>query len=258
MKRTILSEKESRLIETILAEYGVVVTFQQIRKLLQNKISRQSVKNLVNKLCGNGWLVRIKKGSYAVASLESRGFTTIPTCKIAQILLRDSYVSFEAALQQRNMFDQQLKAVVSVGRKRYPTKEIQGIKYSFILTKKELFYGWQEERIENYVVKIATAEKALLDMLCFNRSLYAIDLVAEKLRDYKDSLDLSRLQQMCQKQSMTVRRIVGFLLDKLAIDSRYLHRLVRSARNSSYMTKDSKKFNAKWRLYYHHRFDALR
>jgi predicted transcriptional regulator of viral defense system len=256
MKRTILSEKESLLIESLIAEYGVVVTFKQIYRVLKGKILTQSIKNLVNKLMRNGWLVRIKKGTYAIATLESRGFASIPTFKIAQILLKDSYVSFEAALQHHGMFDQQLKTVVSVARKRYPLKEIQGVRYKFILTKKRQFYGWQEERVENYVVRVATAEKALLDMLCFQRNLYSIDLVAEKLKNYKDSFDLDRLHEMCRKQSMTVRRILGFLLDKLAIDSGSIHRLISGAKDSSYMTKDSKKFDAKWRLYYHHRLKS--
>ncbi|MBU2437144.1 MAG: hypothetical protein KKE55_05565, partial [Candidatus Omnitrophica bacterium] len=98
-KRTILSEKELNLIEDLIAKFGIIVSFEQIYSILKEKRNRQVVRNLVNKLTKNGWLVRIKKGMYAVASLESRGFLVTHTFKIAQILAPDSYISFEAALQ---------------------------------------------------------------------------------------------------------------------------------------------------------------
>ena len=254
MKRTILSEKESRLIEDLVVKYGVVITFKQFQSLLSSKIGFQAIKNLANKLVRNGWLVRIKKGIYAIASLESRGFAAIPIFKIAQILMQNSYISFEAALQHHGMFDQYLKTIVSVSIKRYSVKEIQGIEYKFVSTKKSLFYGWQDERVENYLVKMASAEKALLDMLCFKRAPYSIDLVMEKLKEYKDSLDFKRLNELCKKQSITVKRIVGFLLDRLKVDSSELYSFIRNIKNSSSMTRDSEKFDAKWRLYYREQF----
>lgn len=256
MKRTILSEKELHLIEALVAKYGIVVTFGQIRSILKNKISIQGIRNLANKLADNGWLVRIQKGTYAITSLESRGFTTLSIYKIAQILEKDSYVSFEAALQHYGMFDQQLKTIVSLSLKRRATKEIQGIRYRFVKTKKELYYGWQQQRIENYLVNIATAEKALLDILTFKRDIYSLDLVMEKLREYKDSLDFNRLNKLCEKQTMAVKRITGFLFDKLSMDSSHIYDLVKGSKNSTYMTNDSKKFNAKWRLYYHKHFSS--
>lgn len=256
MKRTILSEKELHLIEDLVAKYGIVVTFKQIRSVIKNKISVQGIRNLANKLSNNGWLVRIQKGTYAITSLESRGFTTLSVYRIAQVLEKESYVSFEAALQHYGMFDQQLKTIVSVSLKRRVTKEIQGIRYQFVKTKKELYYGWQQQRIENYLVNIATAEKALLDILSFKRDIYSIDLVLEKLKEHKESIDLGQMNKLCVKQSMAVKRIMGFLLDKAGIDSSLIHDLVKKTKNSTYMTKDSNKFNARWRLYYHKHFKS--
>lgn len=256
MKRTILSEKELHLIEALVVKYGIVVTFNQIRSTLKNKISIQGIRNLANKLTKNGWLVGIKKGTYAITSLESRGFTTLSVFKIAQTLEKDSYVSFEAALQHHGMFDQHLKRIVSVSLKRRAAKEIQGTRYQFVKTKKELFYGWQQQRVENYLVNIASAEKALLDILSFKRDIYSIDLVLEKLKEHKESLDFKRLNKFCEKQTMAAKRILGFLFDKLAIDSSHIHDLTKASKNCTYMTKDSKKFNARWRLYFHKHFNS--
>ncbi|MBI4651701.1 type IV toxin-antitoxin system AbiEi family antitoxin domain-containing protein [Candidatus Desantisbacteria bacterium] len=250
MKKTILSEKELSLIEEIIVRYGLVTTFEQIYGILEKQITRQSAKNLINKLTKNGWLVRIKKGTYAISSLESRGFLETHTFKVAQILVQDSYISFAAALQHHGMFDQMLKTVTSVSLKRYQTKEVQGTIYKFINTKSKLFFGWENTSIENSIVKIATSEKAMLDILQFSRDRYAVDLVAEILREHRKQIDFDRLNSFVEKYSRVVQRVIGFLFDNLSIDSGHLYHLTEMDNSSSYMTTGSKIFNAKWRLYY--------
>lgn len=254
-KKTILSENESNIIEALLARYGSVITFEQINHELEKKISRPSIRNLASKLVRNGWLIKIKKGVYAIAGIESRGFLTLPVYKVAQILDDDSYVSFETALQHHGMFDQLVDTIVSVTTKKRNKTTLQGITYRFIKTKSDLFYGWEDRRVENYLVKIATPEKALLDMLAFRRSAYSVDLVLEKFKEHKDDFNYKRFDEFLQKQSLTVQRISGFLFDLADIDSSPLHDLVKHKKTSSLMTAESKKFNAKWRLYYEDRFN---
>jgi len=254
-KRTILSEREYNLIEEIIAQFSVIVTFEQIFSILKKRMSRQAARNLINKLVKNGWLVRIKKGTYAISSLESRGLLTLSTFKTAQILNENSYISFEAALQHHGMFDQMLKKIASVSLKRQATKDVQETTYQFVKTKKDLFFGWEEERVDNFLVKVATSEKAALDILTYRRNAYSIDLVFEKLSEYKKKFNFDRLNKFCSRHSLTVQRILGFLLDKLSIDSTYLYNLTKKSKSTSFMTKDSKQFNAKWRFYYDKHFE---
>lgn len=249
-KKTILSENESNIIESLIARYGSVVTFEQIFSELENKIDRPAIRKLVFKLTKNGWLVRVKKGVYTVASIESRGFIALPIYKIAQILDETSYVSFEAALQYHGIFDQLLATVISVSARSHKPATLQNITYKFINAKNDLYYGWEEKRVENFLVRIATPEKAILDMLSFKRHVYTIDLVLEKLREHGHDFDYNRFYEYLQKQSLTVKRITGFLFDLAGIDSSRLYELIRHKTTSSFMTVKSKKFNAKWRLYY--------
>jgi len=180
---------------------------------------------------------------------------TTPVFKVAQLLVRDSYVSFEAALQNYGMFDQMLKTIISVSLKRQRTKEIQGIAYKYIYGRKELFCGWEEKRIENYLVKVATPEKAILDMLTFKRGIYTVDMVLEKLTEFRRDFDFYHFNTLSKKHPKAVQRILGFLFDKLSIDSQHLYNSVKEDKGCSYMAPGSKKFNAKWRLYYHKHFD---
>lgn len=255
-KKTILSEKEFNLVENLISEYGVIVDFEQIFSQLKDRLGRQEARNLVSKLVENGWLVRIKKGVYYITTLESRGMATISELVIAQVLIADSYVSFESALQYHKMFDQHIRTVTSLSFKKKKEKLIQGTVYKFINTSEKNYYGWENVQIEGRSVKVATLEKAVLDMLAYNRTTHSIDLVMEKLREYKDNFNWERLNKFSQKQSVTVQRILGFLLDKIEVDSSYLYEMTsKSKGRSSYMTKDSKLFNAKWRLYYHSHFE---
>jgi predicted transcriptional regulator of viral defense system len=252
-KRTILSEKESILIEDLIAKYGIILHFDQIQFFLKDKMGRQAVRNLISKLAGNGWLIPIKKGLYTISSMESRGFPSISVYKTAQLLAGDSYVSFEAALQYYGMFDQSLKTVTSVSMKQRKSAQIGGINYKFVKTRKELFFGYEEKRVENYLVNMAMPEKAMLDILNFSRNVYYVDLVRETLEKYKEKFNLKRLNEYALRCSGAVQKILGFLFDKTDINSDLLYNLVKEKQGSRHMTADSKIFNAKWRLYCHER-----
>lgn len=254
-KNTILSQKEAELLENLIANKGLFVSFEQIVAELDSSLSRQEIRNLVSKLVRNGWLVRIKKGFYYITTLESRGSFNISELVIAQFIVENSYISCYSALQYHGMFDQYLKTVTSVSLKQASDREIQGVNFEFIATGEDNFYGWEEFDVEGFSVKIATAEKAILDILNFKRTIHSVDLVLEKLKENKDDFDIGRLNEFSRKQTVTVKRLLGFLFDKAGIDSEYLHGLIREKKDSSRMSKDSKIFNSKWRLYYHNHFD---
>lgn len=253
-KNTILSKKESQLLKNLIIKYGVFVNFKQIYKELKSNISRQEARNLVSKLSQNGWLVRIKKGLYHIADLTTRGFIGASNLIIAQILNRDSYISMEAALQYYGMFDQYLRIITCISIKRHCIVKVQEINYQFIKTNEKRFYGWQRVRVQGKIVKIAVLEKAILDILHFKRTIYSVDVVLEKLKEHKNDFNLERLNRYSEKQTITVVRILGFLFDKIRVDSNFLYSLIKDQKGSSFMSKDSKIFNAKWRLYYHQHF----
>ena len=252
---TILSQKESTLIDNLIAKYGLFINFSQISEELKNEMNEQGIKNVVSKLMKRGWLVRLARGNYYITNLESRGTANVSFFVIAQSLASDTYISFEAALQHHGIFDQYLKTITLLSLTKHTTKTIQNIKYEFIKTSQKNFHGFEDVQIEGKTVKIATLEKAILDTLNFRRNIYSVDLVLEKLRENKDNFDLERLFEFSQKQSLTVARILGFLMDKVGLNSANLHKQVDGKSGSSYMTKDSKLFNAKWRLYYHNHFE---
>lgn len=258
MKQTVLSEKQSQILENLIVKYGQIVTSRQIYQETENFLDYQQTKNLVTKLVKNGWLVRIKRGLYAISDFSSRGYLNLSPYVVANLLLPESYVSFESALAYHGMFDQLTQKTVSISLKMHKSVELSGITYSFIKTKPDYFFGWQNVAIESLTASIATPEKALADMVNFHKSQYLIDLVIEKLIEHKDSVDLERLNDYLGKYPSTTIKTFGLIFDFLGIDSGNLFQMIKSKQGTSWMLPGDSKFNAKWRLYYREYFDKYK
>jgi predicted transcriptional regulator of viral defense system len=255
MKQTILSVKQSELLENLIVKHGQIVTSGQILSQAESYWDYKQAKNLVTKLVKNGWLIRIKRGLYAISDLSTRGFLTLSTYVVANLLVPDSYVSFESALQQYGMFDQLTDKTISVSLKTYKAVRLNSTEYSFVKTKPEYYFGWQEVNLDNIIVRVATPEKALIDMVNFHKSQYAIDLVIEKLQEHKNDLDMARLNDYLSRFSLTTVKIFGLIFDLIGTNSDKLYELAKTKHGTHWMLPGDSKFNAKWRLYYRDYFD---
>ena len=258
MKYTNISYKQGELLEDLILKYGEIVTTKQIFAEAGTFINHHQTEYLIATLSKQGWLVRIKKGLYTISDLSTRRFLSLSPYIVANLLVKDSYVSFESALHYHGMFDQLTSKIISVSLKMHKTAQLQNIQYSFIKTKADYYFGWQETKIDNKIARVATAEKALVDMVNFHRSIYAVDLVIEKLRTYKNDFDFTRLNQYAGKLPMTTIKIFGFIFDLLGIDSSQLLKRARQTKSAHRMIFGAKIFNAKWRLYYDAYFDKYK
>ncbi len=254
MKQTILSTQQSILLEDLIVKYGQIVTSLQIYAQGKDMWDQQVAKNVITRLTRNGWLIRIKRGLYAISDLSNRGFLSFSPYVVASLLVKDSYVSFESALAYHGMFDQLTNKTISISQVQYKAVQLQSVEYSFVKVLEKWFFGWQEVSIDNKTVRMATAEKALVDMIQFHKSKYTVDLVVEKLSLYKSSLDLQKMTEHLGKMSLTTIKTFGFLFDLLGIDSGDFYNQVK-LRGTHLMLSGDSKFNAKWRLYYDEYFD---
>ncbi len=255
MKQTILTSKQNELLENLIVKYNQIVTFDQILNEAKIFWDYKQTKNLITKLVKNGWLIRIKKGLYAISDLSSRGFLSLSPYNTANLLVPDSYVSFESALQRYGMFDQLTNKTISVSLKAYKSVVLNNIEYSYIKTKPEFYFGSRDMTIDSHVVHIATAEKALIDIINFRRNQYYIDLVIEILINNRQSFNFELFSTYLEKLSLTTIKIFGLIFDILAIKSDKLYKIIKANHSVHWMTRGDTKFNSKWRLYYNSYFD---
>lgn len=258
MKNTTLAVKDGELLEALIAKYGKVATVKQIETESKDTWDYQQTHNRIQKLVKNGWLVRIKRGLYAVNDLSGRGFISISPYVIARLLVENSYVSFEAALNYYGMFDQFVKQITSVSLKQYKTTDLESIQYRFIKTQENFFVGWKQVEIENMTARIASAEKSLVDLIHFRTGKYVVDLVIEKLQTYKEDLNVEVLIHYASLASQKTVKIFGLIFDLLGWDSHELLQFVINSRSTHWISPDDKIFNAKWRLYYNEHFNKYK
>lgn len=249
MKRISLTTDESEALESALIEFGSVVTFDQLSSLFDE--DRQYSRIRIAKLVEQGWLKRIKKGVYVMADLSSRGSLSTSSIAVVNAMVEEAYVSFENALQHHGLYDQLLSTVNLVALKQYKTTTVDGITYNFVRTQQRYFYGWATYDIDGQTVKIADIEKALVDLIQFHRTRYSTDLVTEKLMTFTSDIQHQRLVDYALKANLTARRILGFLMDCIGMDTGEIHAsVVDSSSVSSVSNSDDERYNSEWRLYY--------
>ncbi|MEW5759026.1 MAG: hypothetical protein AB1755_06140 [Candidatus Omnitrophota bacterium] len=252
-KNTILTEKRLRDIEDIIAASGKIVTACDIYKVLDKKYSKFVIKKLVYELKVKGWFVPLKRGLYFISDISSRDFVNISPIIIAAAFDKDSYVSLDSALSYYGLFEQMLRSVSSVTKHRSRKYVFQDNTYRYLKINKKLYFGFTTENIEGCYVKVAELEKVILDYLYFKNGTYAIDLLLEKLQKAKEKINFQKFIDYAKKFPEATKRKLGFILDVLKMDTEGLHKTIQTTGYSK-LTPNSKKFNAKWRLYYEDRF----
>ncbi|MBI4743310.1 MAG: hypothetical protein HY776_00495 [Actinobacteria bacterium] len=254
MKSTILSKKDLEILEKIILHSGYIAYFDSIKELFKDDYSYEEIKKRISFLSKRGWLVRIKRGVFAVAGLESHNFANISPLVISSIFVPDSYVSFEFVLNHYGLFDQLPQKIIAITSLKSKKYTFQNLNYQFIKTKPQLIFGFKEIAVNGQKAKIAEPEKVILDFIYFRNDTYSIDLVIEKLKENKDEFDFEKLISYGLKYPLSVKRRLGFLLDSAGVETTKLYQETKSSKGYSKLTKNSHKFNAKWRLYYEDRF----
>jgi predicted transcriptional regulator of viral defense system len=251
MKNTILSEKDVNSLSQAIVKYGRILDIKKLKSIFLTEYTASSAHNRINKLVRSGWLMRIKQGLYLIINnLSTREQNDISLMRIANALDGDSYISLAYALNYHQLFDQYSKTIMSVSKKTNKKYRFDGHLYKFSKIKKEMYFGFTEERDDGKMIKIAEAEKALIDYLYFDKSFAGASLVFEKLHDNYQMLDLDKLQDYAARAGTAISRKIGFLLDSASVDSAKLYKSLKNKKGFNRFTSESKLFNAKWRIYY--------
>jgi len=251
MKNTLLSENDAQIIEKIILKFGRIVSTDNLMEIFTEKYSKSSAHNRIQFLHKAGWFLRIKKGLYLIIeNLTSRSISDISLLLVVQALNKESYISLHTALNHHQMFDQYSNLISVINLDISKKYKFENNEIKFIKISKKYYFGFEQARVDGKLVQIASKEKALLDYLYLENSFYSASLVYEKLKNHKNEINFEKLENFALKFGASVQRKLGFLLDQIDVDTSKILLNVKKQKGVSHFTKESKIFNAKWRIYY--------
>ncbi|MFA5776112.1 MAG: hypothetical protein WC988_00970 [Patescibacteria group bacterium] len=253
MEYTGLSQKDTQMLEELILKYGNVLDYEDVASIFKNYYSDEgSIRNRVSVLQKAGWFKRIKKGVYFInENLGTRGQLVESVLVISSILESNAYISLSHALNYHQMYDQYSTKVTAIGKERGKSYKVGLYSFKFVKVEEEMYFGFSDTLVDGRLVKIADAEKALIDFLYLDKSFISANLVFEKLTLYKESfLDCSKLTTYVLKCGVTVRRKMGFLMESAGLNTLDIVKSLEGNRTAVKFYSDCKEFNSKWRVYY--------
>jgi len=203
-------------------------------------LSEGYLRQALHHLANSGWVVRLRKGLYALSSTVP-GVMPAHEFEVAMALAAPAAISHWSALHHHGLTEQvprQVFVLTTTGS-RIPRadssqderagkgRRIGDATYQFIQVGAERFFGTEEVWVGDARVTITDPERTLLDGLC--RPQHCGDL-AEVLHGFAvrgDELDLERIAAYAVRlDAATVKRL-GWVLERQGVAAARLERLLR-------------------------------
>jgi predicted transcriptional regulator of viral defense system len=227
------------LVRRLAVEGDRIFTFARARELAPGvRLSNGYLRQALHHLTKMGWIVRLRKGLYAISS-SVPGVSPAHEFEIAMALAEPAAISHWSALHHHGLTEQVPRKVfvltttaASVPRVRgsmaakgsqgYP---IGGTTYQFIQVKPERFFGTERVWIGEARVTITDPERTLLDGLSMPH--YCGD-VAEVLHAFQVrgvDLNLERIIEYALKLDAATAKRLGWVLERQGVEPAKLERL---------------------------------
>lgn len=166
------------------------------------RTSFYSAKNFIHRHTATGLFTKIRNGLYVLSENKPPKFI------LANKLYQPSYISFESALSYYHIIPESIYTIFSATPKVSRTFDTSDTEYIYHRIKKELFFDYRAERIDDITFLIAEPAKALVDYL------YFVDLKKKSLNERIDVAKFSK-KDAVKIAKLFRRKTLLQLLDKL-------------------------------------------
>ena len=239
------------LIRKLSAEGRRVFTADAAREVapsvgLSSGYFRQALHHLVR----DGWIVRLKKGLYALSGVVP-GTTALHEFEIAMALVAPAAISHWSAMSHHGLTEQVPRRVFVLttaravprlrGKKAMPSEPgypVGETAFQFVQVKPERFFGIDQVWVNESRISITDPERTLLDGLMapqycgdFAEVLHAFERRASKL-------DVERIINYALKLDAATAKRLGWILERQGIASDHLE-LLRARSIKGYRVLDS-------------------
>lgn len=234
-----------------LASQGLKIfsTEQAKTAALEIEMNPSYVSEALHHMKNNGWVIRLKRGVYAIAAYGPAPHEFI----IAMALVTPSTISHWTAMHYHHITEQTPhKIFASTPRGTSIPRSLTDTSYRFIQVKKEHYFGIETIWVDDMKVQITNIEKTLLDGLTspeycgdFNEVLHAFKVAKERIR-------IPIIVEYALKLQKAVAKRLGLILESMGIEDRYLEALLKLP-VKSYCKFDPSAplkgpYNSKWKI----------
>lgn len=202
-------------------------------------LSEGYFRQALHHLAKAGWVVRLRKGLYAISSAVP-GVTAAHEFEIAMALVEPAAISHWSALHFHGLTEQAPRKVfvLTTTESRVPRtyatggaadrRSIGGTAYKFVQVKPERFFGTEKVWVNDARVTVTDIERTLLDGLMMPQ--YCGDF-AEVLHVFEvggDRLRLERIIGYALKLDAATAKRLGWVLERQGVDPSRLESLART------------------------------
>ncbi len=229
-----------RLIRALAGAGNRVFTTDRVRELAPSVgLSEGYLRQSLHHLTKSGWLVRLRKGLYALSEAVP-GVTAAHEFEIAMALARRAAISHWSALHHHGLTEQAPRKVFVLTTTDTPIPQTRGRKagrkgsgcpvgqtvYQFIRVKPQRFFGTEKVWVGDARVTVTDPERTLLDGLMMPQHCGDFAEVLHAFEARGDRLDLKRIIDYALKLDAATAKRLGWLLEHQGIDPARLEPLL--------------------------------
>ena len=239
------------LIRRVVVERGPIFSVEETQPTAKELgLSESQLRWTLSHLARNGWLVRLKRGLYAVQPPLSG--SDLHPFAVAAALVQPSAISHWSALAYHGLTTQIPPMVQASTSRRVVTPEMRQGKalrprghavwavldweFEFITVRPKSWFGFQQEWVSQWHrVSITDPERTVLDMFAHPGVFGSVRTGMETLESAIESLDLERLIGYALRYEIgTLIKRLGWTLETLGVPESVLEPLREFPVNNIY------------------------
>jgi predicted transcriptional regulator of viral defense system len=240
------------LLRTLAVEGERIFTTSRAAELAPGAgISRAYLNEALHHLARAGWIIRLKKGLYAISSMMP-GVLSAHEYEIAMALVQPAAISHWSAMMHHGLTDQVpgvvyvLTPARSVPVKRrhrsrgggaFPsdgTFPVDDFRYRFVRVKRERFFGTEAAWVRETRITVTDPERTLLDGLAAPRHCGNIAEVLHAFELRGNTLDVERIVRYALRFDTATARRLGWVLERRGVTAELLAPLAATKSTNYY------------------------
>jgi len=234
-----LGPKETEVVARLSYEKITVVTKEQLEKLFGKSVL---VRQIIYQLKKKGILKPITKGVYYYSPLEAGpAGARINEFLIPPILFPKGnyYVGYSNMYNYYGFTEQIFQSFYVLNTSRQRERIICGVPFKLVKISSRRMYGFENIKISGSEIIVSDRERTLVDLIYFPAPVGGLKKAFEILQNEASSgkADIKKLVKYAVSfPTISIRKRIGFALDKSGIPEKILAPLQKSIKNTSLVT----------------------